>query len=72
MTENVPVVQETKKVDVVQKYVDELSAGWVRVLPKICTPERFARVAVTCIKKNGKLIMALQTKEGKKALPKHL
>lgn len=68
MTENVPVVQETKKVDVVQKYVDELSAGWVRVLPKICTPERFARVAVTCIKKNGKLIMALQTKEGKKSL----
>ena len=47
MTENVPVVQEPKKIDVVQKYVDELSAGWVRVLPKICTPERFARVAVT-------------------------
>lgn len=68
MTENVPVVQETKKVDVVQKYVDELSAGWVRVLPKICTPERFARVAVTCIKKNSKLILALQTKEGKKSL----
>lgn len=68
MTENVPVVQETKKIDVVQKYVDELSAGWVRVLPKICTPERFARVAVTCIKKNSKLILALQTKEGKKSL----
>lgn len=68
MTENIPVVQETKKVDVVQKYVDELSAGWVRVLPKICTPERFARVAVTCIKKNSKLILALQTKEGKKSL----
>lgn len=68
MTENVPTVQETKKVDVVQKYVDELSAGWVRVLPKICTPERFARVAVTCIKKNSKLILALQTREGKKSL----
>ena len=62
------IVKKETKEDIVQTYVDELSAGWLKVLPKVCTPDRFARVAMTCIKKDGKLVAAMQTPDGKKSL----
>ena len=56
--------QEIVKVDQAKNFVALLVDGWKNVLPKVCTPERFARVAVTCLKKDSKLMQAIQTKEG--------
>ena len=49
-------------------FIDNIKAGWLNVLPKVCTPERFARVALTCIKKDAKLRDAIQTPEGRTSL----
>lgn len=57
-----------KKTDPVAEFINSLSGGWAKVLPNVCTPERFARVAVTCMKKDSKLVEAMQTREGKLSL----
>lgn len=44
--------------------VQKMSSEWAKVLPKCCTPERFARVALSCISKNPALNAALQTPQG--------
>ena len=64
MTEN---KTETKKevapVDANQ-FVEKIKESWSLVLPSVCTPDRFARVALSCLRKNEKLVQAIQTKEG--------
>lgn len=40
-----------KKSDPVADFIGTLSGGWAKVLPNVCTPKRFARVAITCMKK---------------------
>lgn len=57
-----------KKSDPVADFIGTLSGGWAKVLPNVCTPKRFARVAITCMKKNPKLLEAMQTGEGKRSL----
>lgn len=57
-----------KKTDSVAEFINSLSGGWAKVLPNVCTPERFARVAITCMKKDTKLVEAMQTREGKLSL----
>lgn len=57
-----------RQVDPVAVFVEGLSEGWGKVLPKVCTPQRFMRVAISCLKKDGKLLDAVQTVEGKKSL----
>lgn len=60
--------QETEKkqiVDPANAFVEKIKEGWNAVLPKVCTPDRFARVALTCIRKNDKLLQAIQTQEGR-------
>lgn len=63
-TQNAPVA----KTDVASAFIDKLKDSWALVLPKVCTPDRFARVALTCIRKNQKLAYALQTQEGRLSL----
>ena len=46
-------------------YIDHIKKGWDKALPKVCTPERFARVALTCLKKDSKLLAAIQTQGGR-------
>lgn len=62
MTEQQAIV---KKEDIPASFIDSLKKSWELVLPKICTPDRFARVALTCLRKNQKLCDAIQTKDGK-------
>ena len=68
------VFQQEDKKEVAQQqdlptaFIEKLQASWALVLPKVCTPDRFARVALSCIKKNEKLLEALQTKEGRMSL----
>lgn len=59
--------QEEKPVqkDFALAFVDQIKQGWDKALPKVCTPERFARVALTCLKKDGKLLQAIQTQGGR-------
>lgn len=54
--------------DIAKEFVEQISDGWNKALPKICTPERFARVALTCLKKDGKLMQAIQTQEGRASI----
>lgn len=57
-----------KQPDISSAFIDKLKESWAMVLPKVCTPDRFARVALSCIKKNDKLLDAVQTKEGRMSL----
>lgn len=74
MTENTQqqstavATQKTTKTDVAQVFIDKLKDSWVSVLPSVCTPERFARVALSCLRKNQKLVAALQTSDGRTSL----
>ena len=61
------IVKEKPR-DMALSFIDNIKAGWQNVLPKVCTPERFARVALTCIKKDAKLRDAIQTPEGRTSL----
>lgn len=45
--------------------IDVMKTQWSKVLPTVCTPERFARVALSCLSKNPTLLEALQTQQGK-------
>lgn len=58
----------SKQTDISAEFVKKLQDSWAMVLPKICTPERFSRVALSCIKKNEKLLDAVKTKEGRMSL----
>lgn len=49
-------------------YVEAMTAQWAKVLPSVCTPERFARVALSCLNGNPKLAQALSTQRGKISL----
>lgn len=61
------IVKEKPR-DMALSFIDNIKAGWLNVLPKVCTPERFARVALTCIKKDAKLREAIRTPEGRNSL----
>lgn len=54
-----------KKKDLAMDYIEQIKNGWNKALPKVCTPERFARVALTCLKKDSKLMAAIQTQGGR-------
>lgn len=58
----------TKPADTAAVFIDKLKESWALVLPKVCTPERFARVALTCLRKTPKLSVALQTPQGRLSL----
>ena len=58
-----PAVQQPQ-VSATADYVKKMSAQWAKVLPTVCTPERFARVALSCLNGNQKLAAALQTQTG--------
>ena len=45
--------------------VANMQAQWAKVLPSICTPDRFARIALSCVNKNPVLGEALMTPSGK-------
>lgn len=70
MTENVQqqTAVATKPKDTAAVFIDKMKESWVAVLPKVCTPDRFARVALTCMRKNPKLVAALQTQDGRTSL----
>lgn len=51
-------------------FVEKAKESWSQVLPKVCTPDRFAQVALSCLKGNEKLIQALQSREGQVSLAK--
>lgn len=65
---NEVVKTEPQKTDVASVFVDKLKDSWISVLPKVCTPDRFARVALTCLRKTPKLVDALQTQDGRASL----
>jgi recombination protein RecT len=46
-------------------FIEQIKSGWNKALPKVCTPERFARVALTCLKKDSKLMDAIQYAGGR-------
>lgn len=65
MTENTKEEQKKELTTVdANRFVEKIKESWSAVLPSICTPDRFARVALSCLRKNEKLIQAIQTKEG--------
>ena len=68
MTENEK--KQSKEVAPVEadKFIEKIKEGWNLVLPSVCTPDRFARVALSCIKKNDKLLQAIQTPEGRASI----
>ena len=66
--ENENTAMTTQRDDMVGALIKKSTAEWARVLPKVCTPERFARMALSCIRKNEKLQEALTTKEGKASI----
>lgn len=57
-----------KPTDSAAVFIDKLKESWALVLPKVCTPDRFARVALTCLRKNQKLATAIQTQQGRLSL----
>lgn len=57
-----------KQKNIASEMVSRMQNEWGKVLPKCCTAERFARVALSCINKNPELANALQTANGKTSL----
>lgn len=57
--------QETTQATAISRVVDQMKGQWAKVLPKICTPERFARVALSCINSDPTLAAAMMTQSGK-------
>ena len=54
--------------DAVATLFDRMQGEWAKVLPKAITPERFARVALSMVRRNPKLGEALMTEQGKLSL----
>ncbi len=65
---NTQLITQEKKKDSLLEFIETIKNGWEMVLPKVCTPERFARVALTCLRKNQKLAQAVMTTEGRLSL----
>lgn len=61
-------VQE--KQDIANSFIEKARAGWAEVLPKVCTPDRFARVALSCLKSDNKLLDVIATKDGQLSILK--
>lgn len=55
----------TKPTDTAAVFIEKLKQSWAIVLPTVCTPDRFARVALTCLRKNPKLSAAIMTQQGR-------
>ena len=72
MTQELTKPEEKQQVDAYAGFVEKCKASWAAVLPKVCTPDRFARVALSCIKKNDKLMQAVMTAEGRMSLAEQL
>jgi len=62
------LTKQEPKQDLALAFIEQIKNGWDNVLPTVCTPDRFARVALTCIKKDGKLLAAINTKEGRASI----
>lgn len=62
------IVKKEPPKDLAKDFIEQIQDGWNKALPKICTPGRFARVALTCLKKDGKLLAAIQTAEGRASI----
>lgn len=56
------------KKDPAASVIDTMKEQWALVLPSCVSKERFARIALTCIRKNEKLAAALNTPQGKASL----
>ena len=66
-------VQQAKSMTLAQQtahYVEQMTNQWAKVLPSVCTPERFARVALSCLNGNEALAKALSSPQGKISLSK--
>lgn len=69
-------VVEKKELTLVEKqaiaesFIEKAKSGWAEVLPKICTPDRFARVALSCLKGDNKILDVISTKEGQLSILK--
>lgn len=63
------MANEVQKVEP-SAFIEKAKESWSQVLPKVCTPDRFAQVALSCLKGNEKLIQALQTRDGQVSLAK--
>ncbi len=57
--------ETTTQATVISRIVDQMKDQWAKVLPKICTPDRFARVALSCINSDPTLAAAMMTQSGK-------
>lgn len=74
MTNDIVTTNEQKqlttaeKMKIAESFVDKAKSSWKEVLPKVCTPERFSMVALSCLKGNSKLLDAVATREGQISL----
>lgn len=59
-----------EKQAIAESFIEKAKAGWADVLPKICTPDRFARVALSCLKGDNKILDVISTKEGQLSILK--
>lgn len=59
---------EVAKRDEVGGLIESMQGQWAKVLPRVCTPERFARMALSCIRKNPTLQTAIATPQGKTSI----
>lgn len=59
-----------EKQAIAESFIEKAKAGWAEVLPKICTPDRFARVALSCLKGDNKILDVISTKEGQLSILK--
>lgn len=56
------------KLKLAESFVERAKGAWKEVLPKVCTPDRFAMVALNCLKGNINLLNACASKEGQVSL----
>ena len=62
--------QQVTLKDQTAAYVKKMTAQWAAVLPSVCTPERFARVVLSCLNGNEALAKALTTQQGQISISK--
>ena len=66
--QNALLKKEPTQNQIIAGIVDRMKEQWAKVLPKILTPERFARVVLTCINKDKTLADAMMTTSGKNSV----
>ena len=66
--QNALLKKEPTQNQIIAGIVDRMKDQWAKVLPKILTPERFARVVLTCINKDKVLAEAMMTPSGKSSV----